>query len=358
LALKSNGTVLAWGENSQGQANVPAGLRGVVAIAVGGLHSLALKSDGTVVGWGYNYYGQITIPPDLTNVSAVAAGGFYIGLGGHSLALKSDNTVVAWGDDSEGQTNVPADLTGVIAIAAGGWHSLVLTAKPILLTPPASQTAELGSSVTFDAYAMGHTPLTYHWLFNSTNIVSDASTNSRLRLTNVQFSSAGPYSVVVSNAFGGVTSPPAMLQVIAPVERRPAPALNLLGDAGSLLNLDYANSIAPAPRWLPLDTVNLVSTSQLYCDLTAPLPAVRYYRVWQTGTPVVRPTLTLAPLVPAISLTGNIGDHLRLDYIDQFGPVDAWVPLNTVTLTNTTQLYFDVSALGQPQRLYRLLQVP
>jgi hypothetical protein len=63
-------------------------------------------------------------------------------------------------------------------------------------------------------------------------------------------------------------------------------------------------------------------------------------------------------LVPALTLTGNIGDKLRLDYINQFGPTDAWVTLDTVTLTNTSQLYFDVSAPAQPQRLYRLVQVP
>jgi hypothetical protein len=53
-----------------------------------------------------------------------------------------------------------------------------------------------------------------------------------------------------------------------------------------------------------------------------------------------------------------MGDSLRLDYINQFGPIDAWVTLDTVTLTNTAQLYFDVSASGQPQRLYRIVPLP
>jgi hypothetical protein len=47
-----------------------------------------------------------------------------------------------------------------------------------------------------------------------------------------------------------------------------------------------------------------------------------------------------------------------VDYINRFGPTDAWATLDTVTLTNTSQLYFDVSAPGQPPRLYRLVQVP
>ena len=69
------------GNNGSGQTTVPAGLSNVVAIAAGDSHSLALKSDGTVVAWGYNGEGQTTVPAGLSNVVAIAAGGY------HSLAL-------------------------------------------------------------------------------------------------------------------------------------------------------------------------------------------------------------------------------------------------------------------------------
>jgi len=42
-----------------------------------------------------------------------------------------------------------------------------------------------------------------------------------------------------------------------------------------------------------------------------------------------------------------VGSPVRPDCINQLGPPDAWVNLTTVTLTNTTQLYFDASAIGQ-----------
>ena len=122
LALRADGTVIAWGENSSGECNVPAGLRGIVAIAAGGHHCLVLKSDGTIVSWGYNSYGQTNVPAGLSNVVAIAAG--YV----HNLALKSDGTVVAWGQGLYGQTNVPAGLSNVVAIAAGEQHSLALKA--------------------------------------------------------------------------------------------------------------------------------------------------------------------------------------------------------------------------------------
>ena len=65
---------MAWGNNSEGQATVPAGLSGVIAIAAGDDHSLALKSDGTVVAWGWNTYGQTNVPAGLSGVTAIAAG--------------------------------------------------------------------------------------------------------------------------------------------------------------------------------------------------------------------------------------------------------------------------------------------
>jgi PKD repeat protein len=129
LALKADGTVLAWGNNSYGQATVPSGLSNVIAIAAGGDHSLALKNDGTVTAWGWNSYGQTNVPPGLSNVIAIAAGG------DHSLALKNDGTVTAWGWNNYGQTNVPTGLSNAIMIAAGQYDSLALVGNG----PPMTQ---------------------------------------------------------------------------------------------------------------------------------------------------------------------------------------------------------------------------
>ena len=119
-AQTTSGKVVAWGDNSLGQTNVPPTATNVVAVAAGFLHSLALRSDGTVIGWGDNSYGQVNVPAGLTNVTAIAAGDY------HGLALKRDGTVLAWGDNSEGQLAVPSDLSNVVSIAAGRVHSLAL----------------------------------------------------------------------------------------------------------------------------------------------------------------------------------------------------------------------------------------
>ena len=52
LAITPAAKVVAWGFNWSGQIDVPAGLSGVVSVAAVGGASLALKADGTVVAWG------------------------------------------------------------------------------------------------------------------------------------------------------------------------------------------------------------------------------------------------------------------------------------------------------------------
>jgi len=94
--------------------NMPADLNDVSAVAAGGSHNLAVKRDGTLVAWGGHEYGQNLAPTSLKNVRALAAGWE------HALALKADGTVVAWGGGAQGAgaVTVPAGLTGVVAVAA------------------------------------------------------------------------------------------------------------------------------------------------------------------------------------------------------------------------------------------------
>jgi alpha-tubulin suppressor-like RCC1 family protein len=120
LALTASGTVSAWGDNTYGQTNVPSDLSNVRAIAGGYYASVALQWDGSVVVWGNDPYGATNVPVGLSNVVAIASGE------SHVLALKSDGTVVAWGRNVEGETNVPPGLSNVVSIGAGATHSLAI----------------------------------------------------------------------------------------------------------------------------------------------------------------------------------------------------------------------------------------
>ena len=120
LALRADGTVIAWGKIAASPTNiVVAGLSNVVAIAAGGTQNLALKNDGTIAIWYFSNPPTNAVPGS-TNFVALACGN------DHNLALKADGTIYAWGKNYSGQTNVPVDLSNVVAIAAGNSSSFAI----------------------------------------------------------------------------------------------------------------------------------------------------------------------------------------------------------------------------------------
>jgi hypothetical protein len=184
-----HGTVVAWGDNTYGQIDVPAGLANVVAIS-SSYHCLALCNDGTVVAWGRNILGEAYVPFGLTNVIAIAAGH------NHSLALCNDGTVVAWGDGyapPPSQTAAPHGLTNVQEIAQGPCadHGLAIISRgvaPSIMMQPKNIGSLTGSTAIFKIMVYGTGPFAYQWQLNGTNI---AGAGTQLTITNVQPASAG-----------------------------------------------------------------------------------------------------------------------------------------------------------------------
>src|SRR5262249_16892286 len=107
IALKSDGTVVTWGEDSDDLNVIPPSVTNVQAVAAGIFHNVVLKNDGIVVTWGGAPYGSITVPEGLSNVVAISAGW------DHTIALQGDGTVVYWGGVQK------TIQSNIVAIAAG-----------------------------------------------------------------------------------------------------------------------------------------------------------------------------------------------------------------------------------------------
>jgi len=120
LAIKSDGTLWSWGNNSFGQlglgdttnrtspTQVGTGTNWV-SVEAGVWHSLAIKSDGTLWSWGSNPYGQLGLgdTTNRTSPTQVGTGTNWAILGkilaSSSLAIKSDGTLWLWGYNGFGQ---------------------------------------------------------------------------------------------------------------------------------------------------------------------------------------------------------------------------------------------------------------
>ncbi|GMU65359.1 MAG: hypothetical protein AMXMBFR36_16330 [Acidobacteriota bacterium] len=158
VVLAQDGSVWAWGDNDYGQVGdgsttdraSPVQVLGVdgtglltdvVSVAVSNRHTLAVRDDGTVLAWGANGYGQLgdgtltsrsvpSVVPNLDGIVAVAAGI------DHSLALASDGTLWGWGRNDSQQlgdgttVNRPTPVTSLtppLVQITAGWNFSLAT---------------------------------------------------------------------------------------------------------------------------------------------------------------------------------------------------------------------------------------
>ncbi|WP_294222193.1 tandem-95 repeat protein [Prosthecobacter sp.] len=189
-----NTRLMAWGRNDYGQLGnnsttqslVPAATltsgvlsgKTIITVSAGYLHSLALCSDGTVAAWGNNSYGQLgnnsttqSAVPVAVDVNGVLSGKTVVAIAAgayHSVALCSDGTVVAWGDNQGGALGnntaiasgvpVAVDVSGVLsgktvtAISAGYYHSLVLCSDGTVAAWGDNRNGQLGNNSTTNSH--------------------------------------------------------------------------------------------------------------------------------------------------------------------------------------------------------------
>lgn len=297
IASRSDGTVWTWGYNGDGERGngtiggwdhtrmqVP-GLTDAVAVSAGGYHALVVRSNGTVAAWGRNTEGQLgdgtfvtrgypVLVANLTNVRFVTAGVF------HSLSILDDGAVRVWGDNSSGQLGTgdftratlptqPIGITSALDIAGGYYHTIILRpdrtvwgcgangngqlgtpslnyfltaiqipslqnvenvdagdSQTFILSPgvgpaihqqPANLTVTAGQQAQFSVAALGPQPFTYQWSRAGNDLVDgngvSGANSATLALNPTSGVMAGSYTVRIQNGFGQAISLPATLTV-------------------------------------------------------------------------------------------------------------------------------------------------
>lgn len=96
---------------SQGKPWTPADLAGLHGVSFGVNHAAGLRPDGTVAAFGDNSEGQLEVG-DWRDIIQVSCGK------SHTVGLRRDGTVVGAGSDRDGQLNI------------GAWHDIVSIATP------------------------------------------------------------------------------------------------------------------------------------------------------------------------------------------------------------------------------------
>lgn len=208
VALKADGTVVAWGLNFNHVLEVPTGLNNVVSISSLGAVD-ALKADGTVVQWGDN--GTFSVPDGLNGIKAIGASGTF------AYGLKADGTLTYWGSDQidlpgSQATETPAGLNDVCQVNVSYQDTFALRAfvnhSPIVLNIPSNLTLEENGPTTTASFADASATdpdgqnLTYQWTLNGNVVSTDLNPSFNLvnGLYTVVFTATDPDGAVTTQS--------------------------------------------------------------------------------------------------------------------------------------------------------------
>jgi hypothetical protein len=152
-----------------------------------------------------------------------------------SIISSELRTAVGFDQDAKNKHQIRVRATDSSGLTIEKQFEIDVASPPILGVQLQGQTNSIGDTITFEASATGSPPLAYQWCFHG-NALANA-TNSTLRLTNVARTNSGYYSIIVTNAYGSVTSSNALLRVMVPQRILPLTALG-----GGRYRISFADS--------------------------------------------------------------------------------------------------------------------
>lgn len=364
-AVRANGTVVDFG------ANVPPGLTNVAATSPGAV----LMRDGTVRSWmSFEYFGGTAplMPPGLSNITSIAsfeqigcaltASGRAIFGGGLSafgnplqpyvapadwtniasvsvswsriLALRSDGTLALALTFPFQTFRVPEGLETVVAVSAGGYTDLALLADGRVLS----------------------------WLNGvprgslEAGVLKPVPAMSKV----VRICQSPDFSMALMD-LNHAPGPPVIFR---------QPASQTVPQHGTVSFRVVASAVvAEFPlsyQWffenspIPQGTNSVLTLTDLHAANSG-----NYHVLITSGdqsTNSVTAHLSVVPvvgvqMVPAVYMNGDVGTRYRLECINSIGSTDAWLTLTNVILPSDPYIFFDLSAIGQPKRMYRQVQI-
>jgi probable HAF family extracellular repeat protein len=162
---------------------------------------------------------------------------------------------VVWSNVMAGTYVLTARASDSSGLAlTSGVVNVVVDVPPSITMQPTNQTVKQGSNAVFAVVAVGTAPLSYRWFFNGTNVLT-GFTNASITITNVQFTNAGNYSVIVTNVVGSVTSSNAALAVLMP------PSVSITNPANGTIFTASSNIVLNAAT---SDTNGIVTQVQFF----------------------------------------------------------------------------------------------
>ena len=158
--------------------------------------------------WGADSNGNLYVTVSNNTIRKITSGGVVTTLAGSNLVTGSADGTGASAQFS-GPAGIAVDASGDLFVADTANNTIreryaAANASPTITVQPASQSVVIGAPATFSVQASGVPTPNYQWQLNGSNI--SGATNPSLTVTNVQATSLGTYSVVVSSSSGSVTS--------------------------------------------------------------------------------------------------------------------------------------------------------
>lgn len=164
-----------------------------------------------------------------------------------------------------------------------------LNLTPDFIASPTNQTTVIGNSATFNCQPFGTAPFAYQWLSNCIPITGANNNSLTVNSLTLQNTNA-QYQVIVTNAWGSITSSVVTLSVLKPFQTQPAiltggSSLGVNGNrfnftvfwaANTAVVVDVSTNLT---NWKPVATNALVNGISAFSDATWTNAPKRFYRV-------------------------------------------------------------------------------